>query len=768
MSDERLAAELKRQGGATANYPVGELLDRHWEAVFSYARLCTGGVRPAGMLTTASFTRLFGDSLHQGGPSAAWRPHLLVTVRRIAAEWLMDARRELLDPGLLAETDGADRAAARLLPPENRRLISRAFQRLPEPARCLLWHGEVEAEQPEVPAALLGIFPEDAVTELERARERLRQGCLEIHHELAPSQECRRYHRMLDASFRRGGTVLDPDLRGHMDACGHCRYAADQLSRFNGELAVPLAEAVLGWGAHAYAASRRARAAAAADAAQEAYGDPADGGEVRAGGVPGADGGPATGTAGIVEFLPDADGVRTPGFPPPTGSDVGWVTGNAPLGPEAAVPGPAAPSGPGVSAPSGPGVSAPLGDDRPLRQDEQSFGRPEDRSFRRRDDRPSRRRGASRSGAGTRSSRSAGGGGTRATGSAGGAEAGISGSVAGTESGSFRSEAGTESGSSGSVGGTGTRAARRAAGRKAARRAPGRRNVAVAVLTLGALIMVPLVLWMSDNDADGRHDTADGGRSADAPSRSTDPSWARTGEKKDGTMRGRLRNVATGRCVGFAGTTPAIGAEARLIPCSSESATEWSYGTDGLLRDAAHPGLCLDSHLGYSVQLAPCTDASRPGAKNVRYEFTLQGLLVPRWNPDLALVPASAEGESALVLKLREDEPIQHWTFDPSSPSLQLEVVNWDSTDGDAKGSTTGKPTASATATAGTRTPTATTAPPGHATPSAEPSDGSCASVSASCPGDGLNGSRRDGGYGTGSGSGGYGSFGGGGQGSRR
>lgn len=717
VSDERLAAELKRQGGATANYPVGELLDRHWEAVFSYARLCTGGVRPAGMLTTASFTRLFGDSLHQSGPSSAWRPQLLVTVRRIAAEWLMDQRRELLHPGLLAEADRGQRAAARLLPPENRRLMSRAFQRLPEPARCLLWHGEVEAERPEVPAALLGIFPEDAVTELERARERLRQGCLEIHHELAPSQECRRYHRMLDASFRRGGNGLDPDLRNHMDACGHCRYAGDQLSQFNGELAVPLAEAVLGWGAHAYVASRRERAVAAAAREPEHGQDGA-----LADGTPGTGGGPAAGAAHIVEFLPDDD-PRLPGLPPRTPQDAHQPTGTPSTGHEAASPGPASPSG--RSTP------APVGDDRPLR---------------RRDGRPSRRRGARRSGAGTRTGGSAGDAGTRAADPSAGAAADTSASLPDA----------------------GTRASRRAAGRKASRRAPGRRTVAVAVLTLGALIAVPLVLWLSDADSDGRHDTADGARSADAPSRGTDPSWARTGEKRDGTVRGRLRNTATGRCVGFAGTTPASGAEARLVPCSSESATQWSYGTDGLLRDADRPGLCLDSHLSYTVQLAACTDSSKPAAKNVRYDFTLQGMLVPRWNPDLALVPASAEGESALVLKLRANEPIQHWTLDTSSPSLQLEVVNWDSTDGDAKGSTTGKPSSSATTPTGTRTPAPTAANPGTATPSAEPSAGSCAWGSAYCSGDGLNGAPQNGGYGTGSGSGGYGSLGGGGQGGHR
>jgi DNA-directed RNA polymerase specialized sigma24 family protein len=692
VSDERLAAELKSQGGAPANYPVGELLDRHWEAVFSYARLCTGGVRPAGMLTTASFTRLFGDSLHQGGPSAAWRPQLLVTVRRIAAEWLADPRRELLDPELLAEADREDRqdrAAARLLPPEDRRLISRAFQRLPEPARCLLWHVEVEAEQPDVPAALLGIFPEDAVTELERSRERLRQGCLEIHHELAPGDECRRYHRMLDVSFRRGGADLDPDLRRHMDECGHCRYAADQLSQFNGDLAVPLAEAVLGWGARAYVASRQARAAAGAEAVREPGAGDRDQGMSLAGGATAAGNWPTAETARIVEFRPEGDAVRPLDLPPLTSPDTGPVMGAPPMAQEATAPQPAAPSPRGDATPG----AAAAG----------------------RDTRASRRRGASLSR-------------------------------------------------------PGPRASRRATGHKAPRRSPGRRNVALGVLTVSALILVPLVLWAADSDTGGQKGTADGTHSSAAPSRRDNPSWAGTGEQKNGTVRGRLRNAATGLCVGIAGTTPASGVETRLIPCSSASATEYTYAADGLLRDAAHPDLCLDSHLGYSVQLAPCTGPSQPGAKNVRYDFTLQGMLVPRWNQDLALAPASAEGESALVLKLRTDEPVQHWTLDASAPSLQLEVVNWDSTTGDAKDSTTRERSTSSAAPAptATRAPTATPSTAGETASAAAPSGGSCSALSAYCPADGHNGSVRDGGYGTGSGDGGSGSFGGGGQGGRR
>ncbi|MFC8194871.1 ricin-type beta-trefoil lectin domain protein [Streptomyces sp. NPDC057298] len=259
-TDERLAADLKKGSGKRpAHYPAGELLGRHWVPVFSYARLCTNGVQYAGMLTTAAFTRLFGESVRQVGPRAVWRPELLVAVRRIAGEWDADKRRGLLHPELQSAPGDNGRAAALLLPPENRRLVSRAFQRLPEAARCLLWHAEVEAEELAVPARLLGIAAEDAPQALERARELLRQNCLEAHRELAPDDECRRYSRLLDVSLRRGGNSVDPDLRQHIADCGHCQYSAEQLRQSEGRLAVLLAEGVLGWAAQEYLDSRPGR-----------------------------------------------------------------------------------------------------------------------------------------------------------------------------------------------------------------------------------------------------------------------------------------------------------------------------------------------------------------------------------------------------------------------------------------------------------------------------------------------------------------------------
>ncbi|MGW2741639.1 ricin-type beta-trefoil lectin domain protein [Streptomyces sp. NPDC001450] len=588
-SDEQLSAELKKWTGSTpALHPVGELLDRHWEAAFAYARLCTDGPRAAGMLTTAAFTRLFGESLRQTGPSAAWRPHLLVTVRRIAAEWDGDGRQELLHPALRPGTGSGERAAARLLPPSGRRLLSRAFQRLPQSARAVLWHIEVEAEPLAVPAALLGLDEEETRVELGRARERLREECLQAHRELAPEAECRRYLRMLDVTFRRGGVDVDPDLQQHLSGCRHCSQTADQLVRFNEGLGLALAEAVLGWGAHAYAESRAAR----------------------------------------TERTTAPDPVPAP---------------EVPLGGESFSPAAPAPATPAPAATPG------------------------------------------------RSRRSA------------------------------------------------HRAARRAR----------RRNLAVAVVTVSGLVVLPLVVWSVLGSGDDPAPAPSGtpSRTPGKDSAKPGPSWAGASGTTKGALRGRLHNLASGLCVGVVGKKAVKGAETELTACSTEASQQWSYETDGLLRNTSAPDLCLDSHLGYSVRLAPCS-VTGEAAKDIRYDFTPQGALVPRSDQDLALTPAATDGSGALVLKNRAANSAQRWTVDTAKPDLQMEVVNWD-TDNTPAPSPSVKATPRASKTpAATSAPTASKSTPA---PSSSPTRDFC-SVHPDYCGWGGGGGYNGGGYGGGTG----------------
>ncbi|MGW2517060.1 ricin-type beta-trefoil lectin domain protein [Streptomyces sp. NPDC001617] len=556
VTDEQLSSELKKWTGTTpALQPVGELLDRHWEAGFAYARLCTDGAPSAGMLTTAAFTRLFGETLRQNGPTSAWRPQLLVTVRRIAAEWDNDRRREHLHPELRSGADGGDRIAARLLPPSDRRLLSGAFQRLPQSARCLLWHVEVEAEPIEIPGGLLGLNAEDARVELGRARDRLREECLQVHRELAPEQECRRYLRMLDVTYRRGGLDVDPDLAAHLARCKHCSHTADQLAQFNHGLGLALAEAVLGWGAQPYVESRIA----------------------------------------------------------------GPVQGGTPLPPEV----------------------------RPRVMPGEPFFAPAGESF-----------------AAAQAAPAPGG-----------------------------------------------RTTSRLSDRKAARRAAARRrNLAAAVLTVSGLVVLPLVLWSVLGSGDNAT-TADGGHPSETPSpgkatATGNPSFISAGEAAQGDVQGRLHNLDSGLCIAVVGKKAVKGAETDLASCSSDNTQQWRYETDGRLRSVADPDLCLDSHLGYSVVLAPCASTDQ---KNIRYDFTLQGTLVPRWDQDLGLTPAATDGSGALVVKTRDDSTVQRWAFDTSKADLQMQVVNWDA-------ETTPVPTPTPKA-----TPKASKKPTATPTPSAKP-----------------------------------------------
>ncbi|WP_425247432.1 ricin-type beta-trefoil lectin domain protein [Streptomyces sp. NEAU-NA10] len=641
VTDEQLSAELKQWTGASpALHPVGELLDRHWAAAFVYARLCADGERAAGMLTTAAFTRLFGEALRQNGPTAAWRPHLLVTVRRIAAEWDSDGRRDLLHPDLRSAAGDTERLAARLLPPPHRRLLSRAFQRLPQSAGCLLWHAEVEAEPLAVPAGLLGMEEDGARVELRRAHDRLREECLQLHRELAVDEDCHRYDRLLDVTCRRGGADMDPDLRAHLDQCRHCAHTADQLRQFDGHLGAALAEGVLGWAAAEYMALR-------ASGLAEPAGEPAAAPAAGPGGVR-----PAVVGEAFTDGTYDMYGADAP----------------APTGPRPeADPLPAA--GPRRGTGRRPG-SAPQPD---------TGARPAD-------SRPASRRSA----------------------------------------------------------------------QKAARRAR-RRNLAAAVLTVSGLIVLPLVVWSALGSGDGSAPgTGDEAGQTPGPAKDTatsGPSWVGAGEDVQGTLRGRLHNVSSGLCVAVAGDKAVKGAETVLAACSSAAGQQWTYETDGLLRNTQNPDLCLDSQLGFSVRLSPCT----AGAKNIRYDFTLQGTLVPRGNQNLALAPAATDGSGAVVLKNREDSAAQRWVIDTSQPDPQLQVVNWDA---DVTADPTPTPKAAKTPTpTPTPKPSVTPTAPRPTAPSSSPgSDSTSCSYPYGyyCSWNGQSGSYGGSGYG-GSGYGGSG-----------
>ncbi|WP_107473856.1 RICIN domain-containing protein, partial [Streptomyces griseiscabiei] len=257
-SDETLAARLRGWPEGGTGDPVALLMARHWQPAYDYAVICLATQsQVASMVTATAFHRVL-DGLMRGESGVALRPRLLVAARDTVKEWSAEGGVSGVLPDLRKPAGGRGMRAAKSMTPENRKLVERSFQALPAVAQCLLWHTEVEAETITIPTGLLGLDADSATAILEQARDKFREGCVRAHRELAPSKDCRFYNRLLDVPIRRGGALL-PDVQQHLLECRYCRYAAEQLSHFEGGLGGVIAEAVLGWGARRYLDSRPGR-----------------------------------------------------------------------------------------------------------------------------------------------------------------------------------------------------------------------------------------------------------------------------------------------------------------------------------------------------------------------------------------------------------------------------------------------------------------------------------------------------------------------------
>ncbi|WP_328752470.1 RICIN domain-containing protein [Streptomyces sp. NBC_00285] len=129
----------------------------------------------------------------------------------------------------------------------------------------------------------------------------------------------------------------------------------------------------------------------------------------------------------------------------------------------------------------------------------------------------------------------------------------------------------------------------------------------------------------------------------------------------------RLRNAAAGLCLDIRGI-PKEGAATELAACSTDRTQQWSYETDGLLRSEAQPELCLDSHVDAGVViLGKCADDKAKRGGDVRYDLTVQGELLPRWDEQLALATTTEAPGADIVVKVRDHSDQQRWLTDPTT-----------------------------------------------------------------------------------------------------
>ncbi|MGW3555369.1 cellulose binding domain-containing protein [Streptomyces griseoincarnatus] len=247
------------------------LFSECWDAVLSYADLCTAGSSAAAELAREAFAEGIRDlrAAESGSVRGTGRrssrlpriPLLLTAVRTTAAAWEKEGRGHKLDPGLRLWLH-SDEAARHTGPPLERPIALRALRDLQQADAELLWLTEAEALPLPLVARRLGLDPATTADELAQVADLFRDRCHRNHLDSPMTAECRSYARLLDAVTRSPAADTPEDLSRHLATCRQCAEAAACLRLNTGTLPGALAGGVIGWGGLAYL-ERRRRAAEA-------------------------------------------------------------------------------------------------------------------------------------------------------------------------------------------------------------------------------------------------------------------------------------------------------------------------------------------------------------------------------------------------------------------------------------------------------------------------------------------------------------------------
>ncbi|MEU2280734.1 cellulose binding domain-containing protein [Streptomyces sp. NPDC013178] len=271
------------------------LFSECWDAVLSYADLCTSGSTAANQLAREAFAlgireaRAAEDgSRHSVGRRASRLPRiplLLTAVRTTAAAWEAQGEGHKLDPDLRLWLN-SDKAARYIGPPLRRPIALRGLRDMQEPDAALLWLAEVEALPLRAVARRQGLDPMAAMEELNQVRGLFRDRCHRNHLDTPMDAECRSYVRLLDAVTRSPVADTPDDLSRHLATCVECAEAAACLRLHGGGLPAALAGGVIGWGGLAYLERRRraaeVRLGAGRPDAPDTDGEPVDAAASRA------------------------------------------------------------------------------------------------------------------------------------------------------------------------------------------------------------------------------------------------------------------------------------------------------------------------------------------------------------------------------------------------------------------------------------------------------------------------------------------------------
>ncbi len=240
---DRELIDRVRAGDLAAYDP---LYQRHARSALLHARHWARSEAAAEDLRAEAFTRVLHAIRNGNGPTEAFRPYLLTTMRHVARDWAAGERRLLLVADLV-DLEEPEPQEDPVLAALERSLAGQAFMALPERWQTVLWHTEVEGEGPAQLAPLLGLEPAAVAALAYRAREGLKQAYLQAHVREVSSESCRPYAQRLGAAVRgKLGRREQGKVEEHVRHCVECAGLLAMLKYVNAHLGAVVAPAVLG------------------------------------------------------------------------------------------------------------------------------------------------------------------------------------------------------------------------------------------------------------------------------------------------------------------------------------------------------------------------------------------------------------------------------------------------------------------------------------------------------------------------------------------
>ena len=229
-------AELISAARAGDGIAYGVLYERHVDAATRLARHIVRDHADVDDVVAETFARVLSTMRNGAGPTEAFRPYLLTTVRRVAFDQVRTQRAQVpSDVADLPEAAGgqADEALENL----ERSLVARAFMALPERWSAVLWHTEVEQTRPAEIGLLLGLSPNAVAALSYRAREGLRQAYLQLHLADRARPTCAPVAAKLAAHVRGGLSAREArKVDRHLRRCRDCSSAHAELTWINSTL----------------------------------------------------------------------------------------------------------------------------------------------------------------------------------------------------------------------------------------------------------------------------------------------------------------------------------------------------------------------------------------------------------------------------------------------------------------------------------------------------------------------------------------------------